>query len=210
MLRFELVGWYFLLIPVGGYAAAIFVTNAFYNRYFIGMLPGVAVAFACALGRHFRERPRLSVGIILIMLSIGVGHQVSAMVKIRAIEPPADREGPAKLREALKWESIVMKDGKKGIAVAADGLVGVEAWYYSQHPERYVFVLTPQMGVNGRVQRKVAQYEPIHLGSLEDLRVVARDTALIDPSAEMLKAMSDAGFHIRQLMSEEVRIVYLE
>jgi hypothetical protein len=210
MLRNERVGWYFLLIPLAGYVAAALVTNAFYNRYFIGMLSGVAVAFACALWRHFHERPRLSVGIILIMLSVGVSHQVSVMVNPWAVDPPADPGGVAMLRDALNWESMVMKKGKKRIAVPADSLVGVEAWYYSKHPERYAFVLTPRMGVNGYIQRKVAQYQPVQLWNLEDLRVAAFDTALIDPSSEMLKAMSESGFHIRELTSEEGRIVYLE
>src|SRR5262249_36490491 len=54
MLPGERLGWYFLTIPMGGYIFAKVVTNAFYFRYFIGMLAGVAVAFACVLCRSFR------------------------------------------------------------------------------------------------------------------------------------------------------------
>jgi len=210
MLHSERVGWFFLLIPIAGYVAAILVTNAFYNRYFIGMLPGVALGFACALWRHSHHRPGLSAGIILLMLFLGVGHQVLVAGRPSGIEPPSNVGGAARLRGALDWESAVIKDGKKRIAVPADGVIGLEVWYYSRHPENYAFVLTPGMGVVGRANRNVAQFEPIHLWSLEDLRAAARDTALIDPSEEMLKAMTEAGFHIKELTSEQVRIVYLE
>ena len=60
MLPSERVAWCFLLIPIAGYVLAKLVTNAFYDRYFIGMLPGVALALACALWRH-RHKAR-SVG----------------------------------------------------------------------------------------------------------------------------------------------------
>ena len=212
MLHSERLGWFFLLIPLVGYVAATFVTNAFYNRYFIGVLPGVATAFACALWRRFHESPRLSVGIVLIMSFFGVSHQIYFTARPWSVEPPAANEGgTARLRDALERESIAAKDGKKSIAVPADLIVGVEARYYSKHPERYAFVLTPQMkGNNLRVLRNMAQYQPTRFWTLEDLRAAARDTLLLDPNDEMLKAMTGAGFRIKHLASEEINMVYLE
>jgi Dolichyl-phosphate-mannose-protein mannosyltransferase len=210
MLRGERLGWFFLLIPIAGYVAAKLVTNAFYNRYFIGMLPGVALAFACALWRHFHHRPGLSAGIVAIMLFVGVGYQVSVMAAPGAIEPPSNGGDPARLSDALDWESTAMKDGKKTIAVPVDGLLGVEVRYYSKHPERYAFVVTPRMGVVARTNLNLAQYQPMHLWSLEDLRAAARDTALFDPSDEMLKAIGDAGLQIRPLASHRIKVFYLE
>lgn len=206
----ERLGWCFLLIPIAGYAAADFVTNAFYNRYFIGMLPGVAVALACALGRHFCHRPRVLAGIVLIMLLLGVGHQASVMTKPAAIEPPSNGGGAQRLVEALASESVLAQDGKKTIAVALDGMIGIEARYYSKHPERYAFVITPRMGVVARTNRNLAQYVPMCLWSLQDLRAAARETAMVEPSDEMLKAMLDAGFQIKRLGPKHIKIVYLE
>ena len=91
MLHSERLGWFFLLIPLGGYVVATLVTNAFYNRYFIGMLPGVAIAFACALWRHFRQRSSLSMGVILVMSFFGVGHQLSVTARPSSVEPPSNR-----------------------------------------------------------------------------------------------------------------------
>jgi hypothetical protein len=210
MLQSERVGWFFLLIPIAGYVAAKLITNAFYNRYFIGMLPGVAVGLACLLWRHSQNRRGRSAGIILFMLFLGAGNQILVAMRPSSIEPPSNEGGAARLRDALAWESAVVGDGKKRIAVPADAVLAVEAWYYSKHPERYAFVLTPRMGVVGRANRNVAQYQPIHLWRLEDLRAAAPDTALFDPSDEMLKTMVEAGFHLRQLASERIKVVYLE
>jgi uncharacterized membrane protein len=211
MLHSERLGWFFLLIPVVGYVAATFVTNAFYVRYFIGMLPGVAVAFACALWRRFHENPRLSVGIVLVMFFFGVSHQVYVTARPWTIEPPASEGQTARLRDALVWESIAAKDGKKNVAVPADLMLGVEARFYSQHPERYAFVVTPEIkGTNLRLIRNMAQYRPMRFWALEDLRAAARDTLLLDPNREMLKAMTDSGFRIKHLASDEVNMAYLE
>jgi hypothetical protein len=206
----ERLGWYFLLIPLAGYAAALFVTNAFFNRYFLGMLPGVAIAFACALWRHFHQRPGVSAGIVLIMLFMGVGHQVTAMAKPRAINPPSNGGGAARLSELMAWESIMAKDGKKNLAVPADRLIDVEARYYSKYPERYASVLTPGMGVIAQVHRNFAPFPPVRFWNLEDLRAAARDTALIEPSDELLKAVANAGIQVRPLATEKIKLFYLE
>jgi uncharacterized membrane protein len=52
----ECVGWLFLLIPLAGFVVAEVVTKAFDARYFIGTLPGIAVAFACLLWQCFPEK----------------------------------------------------------------------------------------------------------------------------------------------------------
>lgn len=210
MLPSEAVGWYFLLIPIAGYVAATLVTNAFHNRYFIGMLAGVAVALAGALWRNFHCRPGVSAVIVLVMLFIGVGLQAYVTARPSKIEPPAAPGETERMSEALKWEALAMKDGKKSIAVAADGIIGLELRYYSKHPERYAFVRTPNMLPGGRTMQKLALYQPMRFWSLEDLRAAARDTVLVDPSDEMLRAVIDAGFQIRERRTREIKIVYLE
>jgi uncharacterized membrane protein len=211
MLRSERLGWYFLLIPIAGFVAAKLVTNAFYNRYFIGMLPGVALAFACALWRHFRQDPGRTVGIVLILLVGGVGRQFATMAQSWPIEPPSGAQAATKLRDARAWEPVLLRDGKTDIAVPVDGMIGLEARYYSKHPERYAFVLTPRMGVVARTNRNLAQYHPMRFWTLDDLRRSARHTALIEPSDEMIQAMIDAGLKIKPLPSTgDIHIVYLE
>ena len=54
----EAVGWLFLAIPLAAFVVAELKTNAFYSRYFIGVLPGVAVAFALCVWRNFRQAAR--------------------------------------------------------------------------------------------------------------------------------------------------------
>ena len=176
----------------------------------IGIFPGVAIAFACALWRHFRQRSGLSIGIVLVMYFSSVGRQISVTARPWSVEPPSNGGGTARLREALEWETIAAKDGKKSIAVPADILIGVEARYYSQHPDRYAFVLTSHMKVVARVHRNMAQYQPMRFWTLEDLRAAARDTALLEPNDEMLKAMTGAGFQIKYLASDQIKMAYLE
>jgi hypothetical protein len=49
----EAVGWLFLCIPLAGFVLAELKTNALVSRYFISLLPGVAVAISCFLWRFF-------------------------------------------------------------------------------------------------------------------------------------------------------------
>jgi hypothetical protein len=209
MVSSERLGWYFFLILFAGFAAAKLVTNAFYNRYFIGLLPGIALAVSCALWRHFRLRPDVSAGIVLLMVLFGAGKQIVVMGRSWAIEPPSNFGGTARLSETLAWEDVVREDGKKYVAVPADIVLGVEARYYSKHPEYYAFVLTPHMTVVGRVHQNIAKFHAMRFWSLEDLRTAARDTALINPSDEILKAMTDAGLQVQQVAAKRITVIYL-
>jgi uncharacterized membrane protein len=51
----EALGWLFLGIPLAAFVVAELKTNAFYSRYFIGVLPGVAVAFSVCLWRRIGQ-----------------------------------------------------------------------------------------------------------------------------------------------------------
>jgi Dolichyl-phosphate-mannose-protein mannosyltransferase len=210
MLGGERLGWFFLLIPVAGYVLAKLVTNAFFNRYFIGMLPGVAVAASCALWRRFRHSPGVSAGIVLIVLLFGLSRQISVAARPGLIEPPYPSHAAAELKELLSMESTLMRDGKKNIAAPADRIIGVEARYYSKKPETYTFVVTPSLGVTGRVHLNMAQYHPMRFWTLEDLRIHARETALVDPSGDVLNAMTEAGFRLRPIDAKHIKVIYLE
>ena len=103
-----------------------------------------------------------------------------------------------------------MRDGKKNIAAPADRIIGVEARYYSKKPETYTFVVTPSLGVTGRVHLNMAQYHPMRFWTLEDLRIHARETALVDPSGDVLNAMTEAGFRLRPIDAKHIKVIYLE
>jgi len=72
----ERVGWLFLLVPISGYVAAVTVTNGFHYRYFMGLLPGLAVGFSCMLWRHFRNSRRVSAGILLFLCLTAIWRQL--------------------------------------------------------------------------------------------------------------------------------------
>jgi hypothetical protein len=206
----ERVGWYFLLIPFAGLAVATLVTHAFYNRYFIGMLPGVAVALACALWRHFHRRPAQSAGIVLLMLLVSLVPLLNATAKPSQVEPQGSPGAAGLLRDALAFESTAIQDGKKNIAVSGDDVIGPAVRYYSAHPELYAVVLAPGMGTIAGGDQVMARYYPSRFWSLDDLRASARDTALINPPDAWLKAMTDAGFHVKQFKSGAITIAYFE
>ena len=67
----ERVGWLFLLIPLAGFVCAALVTNAFTDRYFIGTLPGVAVAFASLMYRVWHDRAEATALVCIILLGFG-------------------------------------------------------------------------------------------------------------------------------------------
>ena len=72
----EAVGWLFLAIPLAGFVAAELKTNAFAVRYFLGIVPGVAVAFACWAWRHFHNVPCGIFGIFLLLAAWGITARV--------------------------------------------------------------------------------------------------------------------------------------
>lgn len=75
----ESLGWLFLTMPLAGYVLAQAKTHAFVPRYFIGALPGVAVAFACWMWRNFCNARRLSTAVFLLLAAWGIGQQVMTM-----------------------------------------------------------------------------------------------------------------------------------
>src|SRR5271166_5749430 len=65
----ESVGWLFLCIPLAGFFLAELGTNAFFSRYFICALPGMAVAFSCLLWLNFVKDERVALGILNLRTS---------------------------------------------------------------------------------------------------------------------------------------------
>ena len=203
----ERVGWLFLLIPIAGYIVAKLVTNAFYNRYFIGMLPGVAIASACLLQRFFRHRPFVSAGIIVIALSCGVGKQMMTLLHAETVGSPSLPNAASRLADIMFLETPMLNEGKSTIVLRADDTLGLEARYYSRHPESYAFLVEPGIEVTGKINMRLATFSPMRFWSMEDLRLHAREAALVDPSQSTLDWLSARGYEVK-VRSKDVGVYY--
>ena len=131
----EAIGWLFLCIPLAGFVAAELKTNAFAVRYFLGLVPGVAVAFACWTWRNFRNVRRVSLGIFLLLATWGVAKQLQMVRQPSSVESPGTRD-------YLSLEGTLHSEGKQ-FFVFSDPFLFLEAQYYSKHPEECILLLPP-------------------------------------------------------------------
>jgi hypothetical protein len=180
----EAVCWLFLTIPIAGLILAEAVTNSFYNRYLIALLPGVAVAFACLVRRHLNT---LGSTVLLSTLALlGVAWQLQTFLHPESIEPPS-AGAPLQLRtrETLAAEADLILDGKR-IVVAEFTLVQALR-YYSQRPDLYVMYA-------GEADPYFCRYMGGACRHLDWARGDAKEVAAIYPSDYFLAVMSRAGF----------------
>ena len=205
----ESVGWLFLCIPLAGFVLAEWKTNAFFPRYFIGALPGIAVAFSCCLWRHFRHAYRVSLGVFLILATMGVARQVTTAQHPESVDPNGDQ---TRARTVLRLEDTVRNDGKQFI-VFPGGTLYLEAEYYSKHRKEYALLMgtneVPGFSKTG-LMLNLAPYYPLQFWKLDDLKQHARETALISPAPETLDALGQAGFKVVVRFSEPLKVVYLQ
>jgi Dolichyl-phosphate-mannose-protein mannosyltransferase len=200
MLQIERLGWLFLLVPFTGFAIAVAATNAFVSRYFIGMLPPIAVAFACTLWRRFGTRPTISAAIAAAMLVIGAGQQLKLLARPDGVRPPVKPESAEVLREMLAMESSLIADGKTAIVISADETLALEAMYYSRHSKAYV-VLLDRTHMISRGYQNLARFQPISFWTLDNLRAHAASAALINPPERVLAWLTKAGFQFQFIES---------
>jgi hypothetical protein len=126
------------------------------------------------------------------------------------IDPPsADRES-TRLKQMMSMEAALLRDGKKMIAFRADDTLSLEARYYSSHPDSYFLLLEPGTKVMGRINVNLARYTPMQFWGLDELKMHANETALVDPSEATLEAMKIAGLQIRPCNSKQIKIFYLQ
>jgi len=203
----EAVGWLFACIPLVGFVLAEWKTNAFIPRYFVGTLPGIAVAFSCWLWRNFRNTAFVSLGVCLLLAAWGVGKQASRMG-----ESPKGNE--KQIREYLALEDSLRNDGKRYMVCSHIGNY-MRFEYYSKHPEDSILMRPPdvtQEGPPGRgmnVAFPLSQYYPFHYWNLNDLKKHASETALIAPVPETVEALEQAGFQVAVRYSNPIEVLYL-
>jgi hypothetical protein len=196
----ERAGWLFLLIPLAGYLLARVVTNAFDPRYFIGMLPGVAVAFACFIWRRFGKSRVPAAGILALLVAAGLAKQANAL------RHPGSRFEP-QIRQMLGLEETLRQDGKHFFLFSGNFLYR-EAQYYSKHPEEYV--LLDSIDPIFRTPKTFADYYSLRSWTLKDVEQHARETALISSGPGIMNAMEQAGFTAHTRFTDPIEVVYFQ
>ncbi len=208
----EAIGWLFLGIPLAAFVVAEWKTNAFYSRYFIGVLPGVALAFSYLLWRHFRRITQISMGIFLLLGAWGVSQQLTVVSHPDKVEATG-------IRPFLQIESSLQLEGKRYF-VFTSPLIFLEAQHYSAHPEQCILLLPsdfsrqtkpgPDPYLHQRLELNLSQYYPLNFWTLDDLRNHAAASALIEPTADALKDLRDAGMPAQTRFSNPLQVVYLQ
>jgi hypothetical protein len=101
----------------------------------------------------------------------------------------------------LILENRMPTSAKQFIVLPASDLLGVEARYYSKHPEKYVFLVelrsNNSVSWNSRTAMNLGQYSPMLFWTLDDLKAHVRETALVDPSQEAIAAVEQSGYKMR-------------
>jgi len=205
----ESIGWLFLCIPLAGFILAKLKTNAFIPRYFVGTLPGIAVALSCLLWRRFRHACRISLGIFLLLVTWGVAKQMNTVQHPESVNPFGE---PFKMESVLSVEDPVRNEGKRFVVFSTGGLY-IFAQYYSKHPEQCILLLPPRIGRGWSTTGlavNLAPYYPMQFWKLDDLKQHARETALIWPAQGTLDAMEQAGFKVERRFFGPIEVTYLQ
>jgi len=215
----ERLGWLFVLLPIGGYALAEVVTHSFVNRYFIAVLPGIALAFSCLVYRHFEQTWKTWGAILAVFAMFGAAQQVWAarhpdLLNSKQQENQGYPSGTSggrldeqiEIRAMLALEDTLQKDGKRYIATAEAGslLFWYRAWYYSKHPERYVRVIAALPGW------QMGDYAALTFWTMADLKKHASETAIVESDPGFLQRVVDAGLHPVIHSCVPLEVVYLE
>jgi hypothetical protein len=208
----EATGWLFLAIPLAAFVVAVWKTNAFYSRYFIGVLPGVAVAFAFMLWRHFRHITQIAMGAFLLLAGWGVMQQLTVVRHPDKVEATG-------IRPFLDVESSLHLEGKR-YYVFSGPLLFLEAQQYSAHPEQVVLLLPsdfsheakpgPDPYLHQRLEVNLAQYYPMQIWTVDDLAQHRADSALIQPDDTALKDLRQAGIPLTNRFAQPVQVDYLQ
>jgi uncharacterized membrane protein len=211
----EAIGWLFLTIPLIGFVLAELGTNAFFSRYFMCVLPGVAVAFASLLWRNFRKNHRVALGIFLLLAGWGMWKEMAVVQHPETVEATG-------IREFLSLESSLRAEGKHYM-VFSPPLIFSEAQYYSSHPNACILLLPPDFEqqadalqsspdpyLHQRLLLNLSQFYPMQFWRLYNLKAYASEVALIEPSQDVLDALQQSGIQVQVRSATPLRVVYLQ
>ena len=200
MANAERLTWFFLLIPFAGFLVAKLVTNAFCYRYFICVLPGVAVGFSCIMWRSFRAQWLVPAGVLCLLTAFGTARCVVHLLDPDWDDPTVIGEF-GKMREMVRVEKDSLKDGKHYLVLPLDSTLTIEMLYHSPHPDRYRLLDDPHslIPVYCRVNKMAAQLlaAPTHLWHMNDLKMHAKEAALIEPPDKTILALQQMGVTVQ-------------
>ena len=211
MQSMEAIGWLFLSIPLIAFVVAEWKTNAFYSRYFIGVLPGVSVSFAFLLWRHLRKATQVSFGIFALLAGWGMAQQLTV------VRHP-DKVEAIGIRPFLDVESSLQLEGKRYF-VFSGPLLFLEAQHYAKHPEQCVLLLPsdfnqpptagPDPYLHQRLEKNLSQYYPMQFWTVDELREHQKQAALIDPDENAMRDLRQAGIRMERRFSTPLQVDYL-
>ena len=127
----EAVGWLFLCIPLAAFVAARLKAQAFAVRYFIDVVPGVAVALSCYLWRRFRRESVVTIGILLILMGWGLTKQLHVARDLDALRVPGASESFGQ-RDYLRLEGPLRSEGKR-VSAFSNPFIFLTAQFYSKN-----------------------------------------------------------------------------
>ncbi len=207
----ESVAWLFLAIPLAGFVLAEWKTHAFLGRYFVGVIPGVAVGFSCWLWRNFRSHYCVPLGIFLLLASWGIVHQTMVLRHPERVDPSGHPSGEQiKTRQYLDLEPVMRAEGKRYL-VFSNSILHVEVGYYSQHPEQCVLLLDPSnQSVLTTMESNLARYAPLQFWSVNDLVMHASESALIEPTPNTLYLVRQLGLKTTTRFPPPTPVLYLQ
>jgi 4-amino-4-deoxy-L-arabinose transferase-like glycosyltransferase len=179
----ERLCWLFLSVPFAGFVLAEVATHAFYNRYLIVMLPGVAVAFGCMVSRVLNRQATLA--FLLFLCGVAIWPELTAVRKPDEIEPPSALGLQAQTRAGLKVESALMADGKN--MIVGHFLIMENSRYYSKRADlwRMYEMDSPELFCKC--------FSDVCL-NIDQMKAHALDMAAIYPSNGLVEDMKKAGF----------------
>jgi hypothetical protein len=194
----ERAGWLFALIPAVGVVCAVLVTNAFTPRYFINVIPGVAVAFACLMSRILVERRRMSALLCAILVGFGGSRILWSMRHAEDLESFGWGSYQAEVRAVLGYEERIWLDGKK--VTLLPGLLVMPAQYYSRHPERYK-KWSPEPPPSDAI---------VPAWHTDTVVAHAREIAFVNPEPRLLERLRTANLKLDIKRADSVMLVYAE
>jgi hypothetical protein len=206
----EAVGWLFLCIPLAGFVLAELKTNALVSRYFIASLAGVAVATSCLSWRFCRSSYSIPVGIFLFLATWGGATQVTTAMHLGLRDPRAHAI-PILTKQYLRLEDPMRSDGKRFFALSRSH-VYLEVQHYSKRRSEWVLLPISHPGITTDLNSVtwLGEYYPSQFWDLSDLRKHASEVALIDPEADLLDRLRQAGFTLTIRLSQPVEVVYVQ
>ena len=204
----ESIGWLFLCIPLAGFLLAEWKTNAFLPRYFITMLPGVAVAFACCLWRNFRHVRPVPLGIFLLLASFGLVQQTAAVLHPEQVGPYGQQ---SKIRHYLALEPVLRNEGRKYL-VFSSSILHLEFVQYAQAPNDSILLLASDpthRNLQNVMELNFARHYALTSWDIYQLEQHAAQVAMIEPRQDFLQELERDGFKPIVRFPGPLEIVYL-